>query len=373
MAVVFLGRLIIDIFLDWDVSFEGIKNILNKHKWTIITAVIGVILFQGILLLLEYLGFQLSHRSEKVAFIDLPAQFIKVAGIAFTTLWRYRVAFFPDMLIRLFAVVFYASFFIAAFNILKDKRLNGIKRITVKIITIFFLMALIVILAKTAAIIAKAGNPLNQPHILFFGDAFLHIFPIALIFIQRFRLPKNLMIIICLVLINMCLIQDALALKAWSFGFESEKMAWNRIAAGIEGNSEFSKNKEYEIVFIGSLPSYRPYYYGRSKEVLNISNILHRGYGGISPLTAFGFFFPELKIDNKFRRANQFQKYLKRRNGDKRYESALKAFEYMKKEINNAQVWPSPNSILIKDNVIVIVFDQKELNAIQKFLKNNNL
>ncbi|MDR3049778.1 MAG: glucosyltransferase domain-containing protein, partial [Elusimicrobiota bacterium] len=28
MAVVFLGRLIIDIFLDWDVSFEGIKNIL---------------------------------------------------------------------------------------------------------------------------------------------------------------------------------------------------------------------------------------------------------------------------------------------------------------------------------------------------------
>jgi hypothetical protein len=372
MAVVFLGRLIIDIFLDWDVSFEGIKNILNKHKWTIITVVIGIILFQGILLLLEYLGFMhSSYHTGKTAFIDLPARFIKVADAAFTTLWRYRVAFFPDALIRLFAVVFYASFFIAAFNILKDKRLNGIKRITVKIITIFFLMTLIVILAKTAAIISDEYAPLIEPRILFFGDAFLHIFPIALLFIQKFRLPKNLMIIVCLVLINMCLIQDALISKVWKFGFEAEKMAWNRIAATIETNSKFSKNKKYELIIIGKFPSYRPYYYGGNKK--SGGDILNDGYASIHPISAFSFFFPELKIGSKFNVVNQFQQYLKRRNGDKRYESALKAFEYMKKEISNAQVWPSPNSILIKDNVIIIVFSQEDLNAIQEFLKNNNL
>ncbi|MDR0823234.1 MAG: hypothetical protein LBN20_05610 [Endomicrobium sp.] len=43
----------------------------------------------------------------------------------------------------------------------------------------------------------------------------------------------------------------------------------------------------------------------------------------------------------------------------------------MKEEINVAQGWPSPNSIFIKDDVIMIVFDSQLLDTIKKLTNDN--
>ncbi|MDR0822540.1 MAG: hypothetical protein LBN20_02010 [Endomicrobium sp.] len=254
-----------------------------------------------------------------------------------------------------------------------------------KALAFCFLTIMLIILSKSAAFIAKSLIPLTSAHTLFFGDAFLHIFPIALIFIQRFHLPKNLMVIVCLVLINICLIQDALALKIWKFGFEAEKMLLNRIMMRIEENPKFSNNKRYEIITIGSFPSYRPYYYEKTNEKIGSSSLLQGGYN-----RAWIVFFPEFKFGNSFGISGTlYRSLIKKIPGtfsqkaidavDRRYASALELVKYMREEIDNAQVWPSKNSIFVKDGIkddmgiVIIILNERELDNIKQFIKKNGL
>jgi hypothetical protein len=237
IVVVLLARIIIDLFLDCDGSFKSFKALFLKHKYVFLSLILGGIAYLGILK--SFVPEGRLDRLQIITLKDFIPRVVKVIDTAFTTFWQYNVAFFPSHLIKLFAVVFLCGAVIIVLNILFDDRSNNsikipLKQKIVKSTLFVFLTAMLIICAKSAAFMSNSGLPLIQPHIIFFGDAFLHIFPIALIFIQRFRPPKNLMIIICMVLINMCLIQDALALKAWRFGFEAEKMLWNRIMARIE-------------------------------------------------------------------------------------------------------------------------------------------
>jgi hypothetical protein len=271
------------------------------------------------------------------------------------------MAFFSQSLIRLFAVVFVFGIVIALLNIFVENK--SIKQNILKSGLIIIGTFLIIVFSKTAAIIALWSSPLKDPHILFFGDAFLHVFPIAFLFIQRFQLPKNIVVIVSIVLLNMCAIQDSLALKVWKFGYDAEKMLWNRIAVRIEESPSFNINskKSYNMFIIGYTYSYRPSYYF-DKYLLRGSSpsVIRRSFAGINP-SAISFYMPDHNLNWRYN--NQLLEKLKD-NDKQTWEYILKC----KDEINKAKVWPDKDSIIVKDDVIIMIFDQESLEEVKKLI-----
>jgi hypothetical protein len=371
IAVVFLGKIIIDIFLDWDCSFSSLKSIFFKYRYCILSFVIA----GGLIgLVLKFLGATGKLRvgvytMKTIGISDIPTHFANLTSHAFTLLWNYPIAFFPPALIRLFAIVLLFAAFIIVLNICskQNAQLSSSKKI-IKIGTFIFFLFCIIVFSKTVALISPEHDAKYDPRILFYGDSFLHIFPIALIFIQSFKFPKTIVSLICIVLINMCFIQDALALKVWKFGFEAEKMMWNRVMARIESAPEFNPKTIKDVIFIGNFPSYRPFYYSKSKEVIGTNALLHRGYSTLEQVSVFGFFFPDSIAWLDWHYPNYlFWNLLKK--GD---EKVLALTKRLEKEINSAQAYPAKNSIIVKDDVLVIVLEQGRLNQTQNLLKENN-
>jgi hypothetical protein len=273
------------------------------------------------------------------------------------------MAFFPQSLIRLFAVVFVFGIVIALLNIFVENK--SIKQNILKSGLIIIGTFLIIVFSKTVAIMSPFNDPTYEAQILFFGDAFLHVFPIAFLFIQRFQFPKNIVVIASIVLLNMCAIQDSLALKAWKFGYDAEKMMWNRIAVRIEESPAFKikSKKPYNTILIGNPYSYRPSYYFNKYLISRSSpNIIRRSFAGITP-AAISFYMPDHKINLVARRILTLLKNLKD-NDKQTWEYILKC----KDEINKAKVWPDKDSIIVKDDVIIMIFDQKSLEEVKKLI-----
>ncbi|MDR1952808.1 MAG: glucosyltransferase domain-containing protein [Elusimicrobiota bacterium] len=363
MAVVLIGRLIIDIFLKKEISFILLKNIFTRHKYSFLSAIIGGIIFKLILEWLAVIG-RLStntYHIQTIALKEFPEHFIKVTDIIFRYVWENLLPFLPTPLIRLFAYVFILALVMVILNVFFED--GNKKKKIIKIGIILLGTALLITLSNTAMLISPELSDTRQPNVLFFGDAFLHVFPIALLFIQRFQIAKNIVIIASIILLNMCLIQDALALKAWKFGFEAEKALWNRLVMRIEEAPLFNKNIKYKLIPIGNSYSYRPHYYYRANEkrMITVSHILYRSYGGVLLPKALSFFSPDLSLEGFFR--YNFSAYL-RRNDKTAWEYALK----YKNDIYKMDVYPSKNSIIVKDDVIIIVFDESSLDEAKKLI-----
>jgi hypothetical protein len=362
MAVVLIGRLIIDVFLEKELTIGRVKNIFLKHKYSFLSAILGGVIFK---LILEWLAVSgklntSTYHIQTIALVDFPSHFLKIVGIAFNTLWDYPMAFFPQSLIHLFAIVFVFGIVIALLNIFVENK--SIKQNILKSGLIIIGASLIIIFSKTAAIMSPINKAQNGSHILFFGDAFLHVFPIAFLFIQKFQFPKNIMIIVSIVLLNMCAIQDSLALKVWKFGYDAEKMLWNRIAVRIEESPAFKidSKKPYNMFVIGVPPSYRPFYY--FNQSLAGTSIVSGSFAGVHP-DSISFYMPEHKILFIYRRYQLLLSKLKD-NDKQTWEYILKC----KDEINKAKVWPDKNSVIVKDDVIIMIFDQKVLETIKELI-----
>jgi hypothetical protein len=324
---------------------------------------LGAALFKLVFVYLVFLGNVRgnNYRLNSVPIGDIPAHTLKVGQIAFKQLWDFDVSFFPASLIHLFAIVFVFAIIVIILNLLfsEERKMSPSNKIAKATLIVLFVF-LFIVSSKSTALISPTSGSLTSPHILFFGDIFLRVFPIALIFIQGFKLPKAIIALVAIVLINMCLIQDALALKAWKFGFEAEKMMWNRVYSRIESLPDFDNKKNYSFFHIGEFPSYREKFYGAQHKNVPL-NLLRRGYADVNPPDAFSFFFPDLSLASRYRRS--FIGYLK--SGDKK---AVEASNVMKEEINNAQNWPADGSIIIKDDIMIIVFNQQELKQVQDFI-----
>jgi hypothetical protein len=372
IVVMLLARIIIDLFLDWDVSFNSLKNILLKHKYSIICVIGGAIIYYCVFLSLKANGKVIAeaYNLQTVSIENLFMHFIQVVKLSFSVFWTYRVAFFPAILIRLFAGIFIFAIIIAILNVpcqaaywenekYSDKQTK--LRKCLKIGVIILSAALLIIFSKASAIISDNKGYQVAPRILFFGETFLHVFPIVLIFIQKFRFPKNITAVMCIVLINMCLIQDALALRIWKFGYEAEQNFSNKIAMTIEQNPSFRRDKVYQLIVIGEFPSYRSIYYykiqrNEEKNVLN-TVLLNMSYipswddWSGAPV----FFHPDIQIESL--------RYLYL---GAKYTLPL-SIKY-RKEINRANVWPAKNSVIVTDDAIIIVFDHKNLIAVKKLI-----
>ncbi|MDR2526893.1 MAG: glucosyltransferase domain-containing protein [Rickettsiales bacterium] len=377
LAVVFIGRLIVDVFRGEGGIFVVVKGILFRQRYTFLTIALGALFFEAIFLILKNNGFidTTYYSLQTVGIKNFIPHLMSISYKAFRILWHYPVTFFPNVLVRLWTSLFIFGVFSVIVNVFVggggqcDRKTRIIKSVS-----LLALFLLIVIFSKTAAIIATHSSTIYEPRILFFGDPFLHVFPIALIFIQRFNFPKTIAILISIVLLNICLIYDAKALKVWKFDFEAQKMLWNRVMTRIEGNENYDASKKYELLFVGDAPSYDIHYYGNNNR-RNKENEFKRDSGiskfntGIlrSHSRAFYFFFPDLFARN-YRELSWLLKQNKKSRYYEQAQSIKKTALKLKTQINDMRAYPHKNSVLIKDDVIIIVFSESELNEVKKIL-----
>jgi hypothetical protein len=385
IAVVFIGRLIIDVFRGEGGIFVILKGVLFRQRYVFLTMVLSALCYVIIILILKnnYAVNTTFHGMQTVNIKDFIPHLMNVSYEAFRILWHYTVSFFPKVLVRIWTSLFIVGVFAVIFNVWEGGRDKKTK--IGKSIVLLILFASIIIFSKTAGIISSHPIALYDPRILFFGDAFLHIFPLTLIFLQRFNFPKTIAVLTGIILIGICLIQDAKALKVWKFDFEAEKMFWNRVMTRVEENEDYNANKKYRLLFVGKPPSYARHYYGnknRSDEEIKFAKKVGapitigmlRSYEKVHPMLAFSFFFPDLyKAQNVHARYVGYPllQNLRYRENHRLYKQAQPIKEIalkLKTQINGMRAYPHKNSVLIKDGVIIIVFSESELKAVKKIL-----
>jgi hypothetical protein len=373
IVVVFIGRIIIDVFMGKENGvFAIIKGILLRQRYAFLTIAGGALLFEIILLILKSNGITVSttYHLQTIGIKDFVPHLMHVSYEAFKILWYYPLPFFPSVLVSLRASLFIFGFFVVGFNLFVGVRQSERKIRIGKSIILLILFISIIIFSKTTSIISPELRTLYRPSILFFGDPFLFVFPLALIFSQRFNFPKTMAVLVSIVLICICLVQDSKALKVWKFDFEAEKMLWNRVMTRIEENEDYNPNKKYRLIFIGTPPAYSYHYYRAASDKENdfakkVREPL-RGAASIQPAGAFSFFFPDLYTTDFSRRL------LSHLREDDKKSQAIKDFAFkFRNHINDMHAYPHKNSILIKDNSIIIAFSESELESVKKILKKD--
>ena len=162
----------------------------------------------------------------------------------------------------------------------------------------------------------------------------------------------------------------------WRFDFEAERMLWNRVMTIIEANENYVANKKYKLLFVGPPPNYAEHYYGNNKrrakerELLikanNKSVGMLRGYSIANPSAAFSFFFPNLSPMYR----TTLLKHLTNKNiqNEKETQTIKNIALRLKTQINNMHAYPHKNSVLIKNDLIIIVFSEEELRSVKKIL-----
>ena len=195
IPVVFIGRMIIDVFLEKENRiFVAIKEILFRQRYGLLTIVLGALLFGAILLLLKNIGYinSNSYQLQTIGMKDFISHLMHVSYEAFRSLWHYPVSFFTPVLVRLFTSLFIFGVFTVGFNVFvsgeRGAKLQKTK--IIKIISLLILFLLIIIFSKTSALISTNPLSLYAPRILFYGNSFMLVFPLALIFLQRFNFPS---------------------------------------------------------------------------------------------------------------------------------------------------------------------------------------
>ena len=207
------------------------------------------------------------------------------------------------------------------------------------------LIFITILCASTSTFIASAPTQYVS-RIDFYGFALLY--PLFFSLLLKISLPiaQSIGIIFMIILIPFNIINDYRALKIWKQGFDAEFQILDRIVERIENHPKFNPSHQYRFLQIGDV-TLRPAYYHEKYDVnepflFSLPYLaMWQGKNLIDFFSAFEYIAPQPEV------------IISDINND--------LLQFMQ---NEAQTWPHPNSIYINDNIIVLIFREKEKNEI---------
>jgi hypothetical protein len=133
-------------------------------------------------------------------------------------------------------------------------------------------------------------------------------------------------------------------------------MIWNRVIDRIENNDNFDINKKWTVLDIGI--GMRNNYFGNSPFMPKTGNKWQQELNGqlVFGWRALGF----LETYSKIQIAKHYFD-----EGISNFSDIIK----IKDELKKAKPWPSKESIIIKDGIICIIFDQNKLDRVLKSIE----
>ena len=174
----------------------------------------------------------------------------------------------------------------------------------------------------------------------FYGIAFLYTFFLVLLLKLKPNIFESLGIIFGFCIIFLNILNDIHALKVWKQGFDAEFRILEEVVERIENHPNFNQNKKYRFYQAGDI-SLRPSYYN----------------GNFQKDDVFLHSLPYLAMwqgENLIQFYTQ-KNYLENPSIIRPQDITDEVFDFV---MTQAAAWPSKNSILINNNIIIIFYNQ---------------
>ena len=306
--------------------------------------------FKLALVFLKYKGTLVDdYTNQSIALNELPASIIRGVQVAFEQLVWYQFPFIPNFIAECFLVLF----FILVYMVITEQKSAKKKAIELG------LLFMIIVSTKIAPIMS--GNiAFCEPRLDRYGLLFFYMFVVSALFRiaakKDFSRIKMITTAICVGIVWVSCVNDFNAQRVWHWGYETEKMTWNRVIDRIESLEDFDINKSYDVVVIGVDKPMRPKFYEMTPATESSLGLLMAPYEGVSPLSAIST-FSELKTKRIF--------VYKEFGGEltEKHKEIIGNL-YKSGELTAAKAWPSNKAIWLSDDVLVIVFSQAALDKV---------
>jgi hypothetical protein len=281
------------------------------------------------------------------------------AKTAVVYLYDYNLPFFPRAFTFIWTFLLLLACTTSVYNFMQEKY-----KYNRRILNIIVMMCLlfIILFSSLATNIISIGTTFFTSNYDFFGMAFFHVFILVIIFNKHEKIVRNISFLSCIIVLWICIVQNFNAQKVWSFGFEMEKEQWLRVINRIETTIGFEADKSYKVLILGGTPSYRKIVYNAflGKE-LSYSN----GAGCI-----LDYSFMADWGENNITPLNKYSAYCLRGKWRQMLPGwSRETVELIKGELLKAKPWPHLLSVQIKDDVILVVFDNNALEATKNLIK----
>ena len=344
IAVVLVGRIFIQ-SLDWNGSKEQFKICFRPYLVSITNIVLGILSYK---IMVSYaIETNLDRYNTQILPLnELQERLLVLLKQSFNHLYDYGYPFISQGALWVFSAFFFLLFIYSCSK--------GTPR--QKACRLFLLLSS---LFTTQVAMLIANYYMEDPRIELFGLVFFQTLIAVCVFTQ-FKDLRNISVIIFSSIVFMFLINDLDCLRVWKLGFDAEKMLWNRITMRLENNPEFNVKKKYNILFVGKTTddSMRIKFYNNEKTSVPSDELLYFSYN-LSKLESLAFYYP----------VNFISQYFSPEMQDKKaYYEQLKRL-YDAGILDKAKAWPDENGLIVWDDIILYVTDEKILEDYKKQLQ----
>ena len=316
---------------------QNIKTLFHTYKYTLLNIIITAVLFK---LTLKLVNPNNVYNLETTPLSDIFSKFfetIKISLNQFTLTLPFMEKGYKTLLLLLVITAFIGA-------LIKAPTLKN------RLITFFLISA--TVWAASLTTFVSVPHTEYVARIDFYGLAFVYAFALALLLKYKRPLSQSLCLIFMLLLIPLNVLNDYRALKIWQQGFEAEFQILEQITERIENHPNFNPNTKYHFYQIGDISLRRKYYHEKfDKNEPFLLNLPYLAMWQGGPLLEF--YSPFNYIDHTTSLSPD--------------DITPDVYNFI---IHEAKPWPHPNSIFIKDNVLLVVYNQIGLNEFQNKIKN---
>jgi len=351
IAVSVIGKIFIECYKNYE---SNIISILNKFKYSLASIATSAILYKIFLIILKKNNILLdSYTIRSISIENIPERIYEHFFLSFEKLILYKSSFMPNLITKLFFVIFIVLTVSIIYKLIKYKNFKN-----------FLLCAstlcLVIFATETSSIIADS-NLIREARVDFYGIVPFRVLIVGLLLSSE-NIYKNLTFIITILIVFICSINDFYALRVWHSGYEAEKMQWNRILARMESHPNFIPGKKYHFIQIGENFSLRDKFYEKRKnEKVAIGSLGHSYTPHWRPLDPTKLFYPFDFYKSQLSSQSHANHAL--------YQSCIKRL-HDGGILDMAEAWPRPNSLLIHEDIILFVTNYKSLEQTRASLKS---
>lgn len=357
IAVIFMGRLLSD-SIRWNGTKQKAKELYAVHRFVLADIVFSACLYKAALLFLAKKNIlsETMYTIQGLSLNQIPDRIIECFKASFQQMYYYQFPFMPNSITEIFLVLFMLLvFYLLFFNLPAGNKYSGIYVRGLRIL----LLAGTLVATKSAAALAEK-QIFFEPRIDIFGLVYFRVLIVGLLFSASFRFFQNITLVAGTAVIFLSSVNDLYAQRVWKSGFEAEKMLWNRMLMRLDDQKNFDPTKKYSLIQIGFSSGLRKKYYIPQPNELFSAGLLSHSYDPAwIPFRAPQYFYPTTFISSHW---NSFHS---KDNPD--YQAALIRLKNGG-ILDKAEVWPRLNSLIIYEDIILFVADQKELENIRREL-----
>ena len=345
IAVVFIGRLLVQ-SLGWDGSWTHFKSCFAPFALSAFNIAIGTVSYK--IVVSQF--FQIvtdSSNTQTLPLSKLPERLMVLSEQALRQLYEYNYPFISQGVLWVFL----------AFTLLIVLHICLTGNIRQKLLRISLLFCS---LYATQAAMMIANKHLIEGRIELFGLVPFETLIAVLVFTELKKL-QNLSIFAATGVVWVSIINDLDCLRVWKFGFDAERMLWNRVLTRLETRKEFDVNKKYKVIQVGGSYMLQPRFYTYPVWTYENSyvDILFASYEASWDLFhAYEFYYPV-----PFRAKENYRPEMK----NSKYKDQLKRL-YEAGILNKARAWPHENGLIVWRDVILFITDAKALENCKKQL-----